>query len=139
MTRQFQFSLRALLVALNYVLVAILLLNWVIFIAVTMTLGGSALNGKVEGGKFFVGSHGDYTEVSRSTYEHNLWHDYAFIAIHFLGLIGIAVLGRHLYPPARGKASNSQMTQSTGSCAGVVCLWVFGVVVFFLWRWFVCL
>src|SRR5215831_9649657 len=42
------------------------LVSWVVF---TMTQGGDALNGKVEGGRYYLGSHGRYTEVSARKYQ----------------------------------------------------------------------
>ena len=32
-------------------------------------IGGDALNGYIEGSQYFVGSHGQYTEVSKELYE----------------------------------------------------------------------
>lgn len=47
------------------------------FIALSIgedALGGNAINGKVEGGRFYVGSHGKFTEVTRRQFEHSRWH-----------------------------------------------------------------
>ena len=79
---------------LGYALVALYVLNAIVFVAITRELGGSALNGKVEGGKFFVGDHGRYAEVSASTYEFSRWHTYAFLATNPALLIALFALER---------------------------------------------
>lgn len=40
-----------------------------IFIVEVFFIGGTALNGKIDSGKYYVGEHGVYTEVSKSTYQ----------------------------------------------------------------------
>ena len=44
-------------------------LNLVSWVAFTMSQGGDALNGKIEGGRYYLGSHGHYTEVSARKYQ----------------------------------------------------------------------
>jgi hypothetical protein len=39
-------------------------------------IGGSAGVGKIENGKYFVGHHGHFTEVSRSAYQFSRWHEF---------------------------------------------------------------
>lgn len=63
-----------------YGIVTFCALNWVSSIALDFMLGGDALNGKVEQGRFFVGQHGHYTEVSESTYEYSRLITYSAIA-----------------------------------------------------------
>ena len=36
--------------------------------------GGSASNGKIENGKYYLGEHGTYTEVSEEWFDISLWH-----------------------------------------------------------------
>ena len=55
------------------------LINFVLFVAGTFVLGGDALNGHVDGGHYFVGSHHHFTEVSRAAY----WYS----AIHALSVV----------------------------------------------------
>jgi hypothetical protein len=47
---------------------ALTFLNLFAFLLFTAYLGGAALWGKEEGGRYYVGSHGHYTEVSRRVY-----------------------------------------------------------------------
>jgi len=51
---------------------ALLLLGWlalsVAFFGIEVFMGGTAQNGKVESGRFYIGQHGKYREVSRSVY-----------------------------------------------------------------------
>jgi hypothetical protein len=42
--------------------------------AISMIIGGDALHGKVEQGRFFLGNKGEYTEVSAAVYYYNLVH-----------------------------------------------------------------
>ena len=74
---------------LGYTIAALFILNWVAFVAVALWLGGSALTGKVEGGQLFVGQHGHYVQVTRSTYEFSRWHAYAFLAANPALLIAL--------------------------------------------------
>jgi hypothetical protein len=50
------------------------LLNSLVFGIVTLICGGSPHGGKVEGGRFFVMNHGEYTEVSTAVWD--------FLSIH---------------------------------------------------------
>jgi len=51
---------------------ALLLLGWlalsVAFFGIEVLMGGTAQNGKVESGRFYIGQHGKYREVSRPVY-----------------------------------------------------------------------
>jgi hypothetical protein len=51
---------------------ALLLLAWLVlsvpFIGIEVWMGGQAQNGKVEFGRFYLGQHGNYREVSRTVY-----------------------------------------------------------------------
>ena len=53
-------------------------------------IGGSAGLGKIENGKYYVGSHGRYTEVTRNVYLFSRWHEASalimFIASAFIVL-----------------------------------------------------
>jgi len=56
----------------KYNLFKILLTFWVvsflIFWILSVTAGGDAVNGKIEDGRYYFCSHGEYTEVSRIAY-----------------------------------------------------------------------
>jgi hypothetical protein len=49
-------------------------LNYLVWWAICISIGGDASLGKVEDGKYFLGSHGRYTEVSESTFVYSQWH-----------------------------------------------------------------
>lgn len=61
---------------------------WLSWMVVSLCLGGDAFLGKEEGGKYFLGSHGGYTEVSRSVFIYCQIHGY----VAWAGW-GMAVLG----------------------------------------------
>ena len=50
------------------------LANFIAFFIAAMILGGDALNGKTEGGRFFLADHGTLTEVSRVTFVYSRYH-----------------------------------------------------------------
>jgi hypothetical protein len=52
-----------------------------------LVLGGDALNGKVEGDRYFVGSHGHYIEVSEGTYLYSRVHGILLLVVFPLGII----------------------------------------------------
>ena len=52
------------------------LVNFAIFMVVCGIFGGSARNGMVRSGHYFVGSHGKITEVSEGLYRLNQLHEY---------------------------------------------------------------
>ena len=51
-------------------IVAIAFLNFMLLALISAFIGGDALNGKIEDGRYYVGSHGHYTEVWKTPY-HN--------------------------------------------------------------------
>src|SRR5882762_10146722 len=61
-------------------------LNGCAFAVHDTVLGGSASNGKVENGKYYVSSHGHYTEVSRSAFEFCKWHEWSAAGLILLAL-----------------------------------------------------
>lgn len=48
--------------------------NFAVFWAVAVISGGDALNGKIEGGRYFLASHGNYTEVTRGFFLYSRVH-----------------------------------------------------------------
>jgi hypothetical protein len=61
--------------------------NFVCFFAGAAYLGGDALNGKSDHGRFFLGSHGKLTEVSEAVYRYSQLH-----ALSVLLLIGLVLI-----------------------------------------------
>lgn len=61
--------------------------NFVIFVIVAIYLGGNALGGESEAGRYFVSEHGHLTEVSRAAYLYSQWHARSILLTHPLVLI----------------------------------------------------
>jgi hypothetical protein len=64
------------------VIITIGILNFVTFVSVACYLGGDAVNGKAEGGHYYLfgvrteGGHKVYTEVSKPVFDYSRWHVY---------------------------------------------------------------
>ena len=62
------------------------ILNFVVFVAIACYLGGDAVNGKIEGGRYYLfGVRSEagrkvYTEVSESVFNYSKWHVYSLWA-----------------------------------------------------------
>jgi hypothetical protein len=80
-------------------LLAVMFLNFFAMMATSIALHGSAGNGKMSDGRFYVGNRGQYREVSREAW---LWskhvHTANWITIP-LGLLGLILFAPG--PPAR--------------------------------------
>lgn len=50
------------------------LLNFFTFIAISEHLGGDALNGYIQAGKYYVCAHGSCVQVSPETWQYSYWH-----------------------------------------------------------------
>jgi len=73
-------------------ILALCVLNFLAFYVVAILLGGDAVNGYAEGGRYFLRSHGKTTEVSRDVFEYSLWHVRSLFLTHPLGaLVGVAL------------------------------------------------
>ena len=66
------------------------LVNFALFITVCAFLGGSAANGMIRSGHFYVGEHGKITEVSEGTYRFNQLHGYVAFGMLLLSLPALA-------------------------------------------------
>ena len=75
-----------------YTLFLIGILNFASFFIIALVIGGDAVNGKVENGKYYVSEHGRDTEVSRSVFEYSRFHAHFVWVTHPLALIGILFL-----------------------------------------------
>jgi hypothetical protein len=62
------------------------ILNFVAFVAVASYLGGDAVNGKAEGGRYYLfgvrtlGREKVYTEVGEPVFKYSRWHVYSLLA-----------------------------------------------------------
>jgi hypothetical protein len=77
---------------LGRALVLLGIANFTTFWFATMAMGGSALNGKVEDGHYFLGEHGKYTEVTSRQFQFSAWHTRSIFLTHGLGALGALLL-----------------------------------------------
>ena len=70
----------------------IAMLNFFAFWYSTLILGGDAGNGKEDGGRFFVGAHGKYTEVTEGVYRYSRFHGLSLLVTHPLGMVAGLIL-----------------------------------------------
>jgi len=94
----------ALLFGLALAMSVVGFLNFLWFVAESQALGGDALNGYARDGRWFVGSHGTYTEVTRDAWEWSLAHGRSMLFTHVLGMLGLGyVVIRHVIPELRAR------------------------------------
>jgi hypothetical protein len=68
------------------VLLWIALVNFVVFVAIAVPLGGSALNGMARDGHYYLMQGGVYTEVSGPVFIYSTIHSLSLIVTHPLGI-----------------------------------------------------
>jgi hypothetical protein len=74
------------------------ILNFFVFVGLTLHLGGDALNGKIDAGRYFLFGYNahsgkkDYTEVSAAIFQYSRWHAYSVIITWSLMLAGSIML-----------------------------------------------
>lgn len=68
-----------------------------LFFREVVYLGGvGALNGRLEGGRSFIGGHGTYREVPRWFYDLLAWYELAAFLWFVGGMIALAILSARL-------------------------------------------
>jgi len=71
------------------------LLNFSAFWYGSLILGGAAANGKEDGGRFFVGAYGEYTEVTEGVYRYSRFHLLSVLVTNSLCMVaGLMLLWR---------------------------------------------
>jgi hypothetical protein len=73
-----------------YPTAAVVFLNFFVFVAGTLYLGGDALNGYERAGHYFVCSHGSCKEVAEEVWTFSRWH--AISALAGIGLVWLEFL-----------------------------------------------
>jgi hypothetical protein len=63
------------------------LINFAVFWCATVSLGGDAVSGTEEGGRYFLSSHGHLTEVSHGVFTYSLVHTYSIFFTHPLAIL----------------------------------------------------
>jgi hypothetical protein len=61
--------------------------NFAVFFVMALLLGGDAVSGKIESGRYYLSSHGRLTEVSRRTYFYSRYHTYSVWIMHPLAIL----------------------------------------------------
>lgn len=69
------------------IFVCLALLNFCAFAVHDGILGGSASIGRVENGRYYVGSHGHYTEVSEAAFRFCWWHEASAVAMFLIAML----------------------------------------------------
>ena len=77
------------------------ILNFVVFVLISLRIGGDAINGTIENGHYLLRSHATYTEVSRDVFMYSRIHVGTLFVTHPLGML-VAARARR-----RKKAQNS--------------------------------
>jgi hypothetical protein len=76
---------------------------WFSWMVASAFIGGDAFSGKIEGGKYFLGRHGHYTEVSRNVFTLNRFHGY--VAWSGFGIGILAAIAGNLSRRSEKKAN----------------------------------
>ena len=62
--------------------------NFILFAAIALAIGGDALNGKVEQGRYFLwGRHQTYLETTRQVYWYSKLHGFSVFLLPPVGLL----------------------------------------------------
>ncbi|HWG18951.1 MAG TPA: hypothetical protein VG225_00390 [Terracidiphilus sp.] len=76
------------------------LLNFFVFVAGTFYIGGDAVNGKVQNGRYYVWGYRyhdgvkGFTEVSRPVFDYSRWHVYTVWATWTVMILGGVLYSR---------------------------------------------
>ena len=62
------------------------MMNFVLFVIISVYLGGNALSGDIVDGRYYVSSHGDLTEVSKYQFIFSKIHTISVFITHPLGI-----------------------------------------------------
>jgi len=71
---------------LCYTIAALAFANFLLFLTISQLIGGSAPNGMVRNGHYFLGEHGRYVEVSAPIYRYSQIHTYSLVLTTVAGL-----------------------------------------------------
>jgi hypothetical protein len=70
------------------------IVNFAAFFIAALYLGGDAINGKAQNGRYYLGSHGRYTEVSEAVFNFSRQHALSLIITHPAAMLAGFVLVR---------------------------------------------
>jgi hypothetical protein len=92
-------------------------LNFMAFMAFCMNIGGSAGNGGIRDGRYFVNEHGKEHEVSALTFELNQTHGRSLWITHPMAIVGMLILVTSS-SGFQGRSDKKNPTEKTGSSDG---------------------
>lgn len=69
-------------------------INFVAFVVIALSIGGDAVAGKVESGRYFLSNHGRLTEVTRSVWLYSRAHAYSLWITHAVAIAALALRWR---------------------------------------------
>ena len=69
------------------------LLNFVAFGVGSVVIGGSAANGSIKDGRYYVSEHSKDTEVTEKIWVYSLWHSRSLFLSHPLAMALLLILG----------------------------------------------
>ena len=69
----------------------IAIVNFLAFVIVGSFLGGDALNGHQEGGRYFLANHGKLTETSRAVFIYSKIHAISLFVTHPLAIFSVLI------------------------------------------------
>jgi hypothetical protein len=84
-------GLRKRLILFTSVFTAVLI-NFILFIIISVFIGGDAINGKAENGQYFLWGYSaqkgekGYTEVNKGVYDYSRWHAYGVMVTWPFGM-----------------------------------------------------
>jgi hypothetical protein len=64
------------------------IVNFASFWIIAVASGGDAVNGKEEGGRYFLANHGSYTEVTKAFFEYSRIHSMSVWITHPIAILG---------------------------------------------------
>jgi len=67
---------------LVYAIGVLALVNFFSFVAISLYIGGDAINGHQAAGHYFLSNHGKLTEVSRTVFKYSQWHALSVFVTH---------------------------------------------------------
>lgn len=73
-------------------LILIGVLNFTAFMAFCMNMGGSAGNGEIRDGRYFVSEHGKDHEISARAFQLNQIHGRSLWITHPMAILGVLIL-----------------------------------------------
>ena len=65
----------------------IAIINFILFVIIALIIGGDAVNGKAEGGQYYLANHGQLTEVNYFVFMYSKLHVYSIFITHPLAML----------------------------------------------------